>query len=562
MAELVDAHDSNSCVARRVGSIPTFGTKRELLSIFEQFPFLFPSTKFSYFWFEVILPNTWNKEVAISAKTDLVLYIHIVKPTAMKKIIFRSSLLLYFISGSFCQAQLPQFTLYGMTIQGGNYSGGNIFQWPIGGGLFKSDYDFGNNGDGSAPWGSLVQANNGLLYGMTKSGGTGLGIIFSFNAANDTEVILHKFTNGGDGAAPFGSLIQATNGLLYGMTTAGGVNGSGAIISYNLATDSEQVLYSFSSDTSNGQYPYGSLIQAGNGLLYGMTQRGGANDSGVIFSFNISTGVEMKLHDFGYGTDAAYPSGSLMQASDSLIYGMSYSGGINNTGALFSYNIATGRDSVLHSFLTDSTDGLYPYGSLIQATNGLLYGVTEGGGRNHGGMMFSFNVATSVFSDLHDFGSINQDGVRPEGTLMQASDGNLYGMTSAGGSNIDGTAFSYDPTDSIYNLLNFTGFNAYLPYYGALIEVNNIATGINQVTANANISVFPNPSTGQFTLKFPDNQTDYAAEIYDMIGEKMYQTFVSNSQSTINLNGYPNGLYLIYLKSASGVTMGKVLITK
>jgi hypothetical protein len=30
VAELVDAHDSNSCAARRAGSIPAFGTKQAL----------------------------------------------------------------------------------------------------------------------------------------------------------------------------------------------------------------------------------------------------------------------------------------------------------------------------------------------------------------------------------------------------------------------------------------------------------------------------------------------------------------------------------------------------
>jgi len=480
----------------------------------------------------------------------------------MKNINLYTLLFLSLITVTLSRAQNPEFTLYGLTIQGGQYQDGNIFQWPIGGGLFQSDHDFGNNGDGSQPWGSLLLAKNGLTYGMTKSGGSGLGIIFSFNTTNDSEKILHKFTGSPDGATPYGSFIQAGDGLLYGMTTAGGAGNLGAIISFNPATDSETVLYSFSGVGSDGQYPYGSLIQAKDSLLYGLTQRGGAYDSGSVFSFNISTGVETKLYDLGHNGDAAYPYGALMQASDGLLYGLSSAGGASNFGTIFSYNISSGRDSVLHNFSTDTSDGRYPYGSLIQANNGLLYGMTEGGGVKYDGMIFSYNIANGAFNDVYNFGSIYQDGVRPQGTLLQASDSNLYGMTTAGGSNFNGVAFSYNLTDSSYSLFNFTGVNAYLPYYGALIEVGGPTTGINPVVVNNKVSVFPNPTSGKFTLKLADNQTAYSAEIYNVVGEKIYQAFLSGSQNTIDLSARPDGIYLIYLKSEAGISETKLLITK
>ena len=87
--------------------------------------------------------------------------------------------------------------------------------------------------------------------------------------------------------------------------------------------------------------------------------------------------------------------------------------------------------------------------------------------------MFSYNITSGAFNDLHDFRSVTQDGIQPEGTLLQATDGNLYGMTTTGGSITDGIVFSYGITDSSYNFLSFTGFNGYLPYYGAFVEVGN-----------------------------------------------------------------------------------------
>ena len=122
------------------------------------------------------------------------------------------------------------------------------------------------------------------LYGMTRDGGsTDHGVIFSFDPATSTYTKLQDFdyTNGGD---PYGSLIQASDGKLYGMTSGGGNNGYGVIFSYNPVTSAYSKLIDF--DYVNGAYPQGSLIQATDGKLYGMTYGGGSNDYGVIFSYN------------------------------------------------------------------------------------------------------------------------------------------------------------------------------------------------------------------------------------------------------------------------------------
>jgi uncharacterized repeat protein (TIGR03803 family) len=231
---------------------------------------------------------------------------------------------------------------------------------------------------------------------------------------------------------------------------------------------------------------------------------------------------------------------------------MTYSGGSNNVGAVFSYNISTHKDSVLHSFSVDSTDGRFPYGSLIQATNGLLYGMTESGGRMSDGMLFSYNITTGLGSDLHDFGSIAQDGVRPEGTLMQASDGNLYGMTSAGGSSFDGIVFSYNPSDSAYSSLSFNGVNGYIPYYGAMIEVQNYAVPV-LVQSPAAQTICPNDSasfkataTGSGISEQWQVSTDGGATFTNIAGatDSIYSFMVSSTQ-----NGY---LYRAIISNPAG----------
>ena len=60
--------------------------------------------------------------------------------------------------------------------------------------------------------------------------------------------------------------------------------------------------------------------------LYGMTGRGGSNDAGVIFSFDPAASTYTKLMDFDYA-NGRYPYGSLVQASDGKLYGMTSEGG-------------------------------------------------------------------------------------------------------------------------------------------------------------------------------------------------------------------------------------------
>jgi uncharacterized repeat protein (TIGR03803 family) len=84
--------------------------------------------------------------------------------------------------------------------------------------------------------------------------------------------------------------------------------------------------------------------------------------------------------------------------------------------------------STIHSF--EGSDGAYPYAALMQASNGLLYGSTTGGGKYGYGTIFSITPGGALTS-LAAFNVT--DGAGPEASLVQATDGNLYGTTDYGG---------------------------------------------------------------------------------------------------------------------------------
>ncbi|MEO9230737.1 MAG: choice-of-anchor tandem repeat GloVer-containing protein [Devosia sp.] len=275
----------------------------------------------------------------------------------------------------------------------------------------------------------------------TVSNGT--GTVAGANVTNigvacvpGTESVLYSFAGGADGANPyFSNLIQGVDGNLYGMTVSGGGHNFGTVFKITTA-GVETVLHSFAGG-ADGQNPFGSLIQGVDGNLYGMTYSGGTNSAGTVFKIT-TAGVESVLYSFAGGADGQNPYGTLIQGVDGNLYGMTAYGGTNSAGTVFKITTA-GVESVLHSFAGGTADGQSPFGSLIQGVDGNLYGMTEGGGTNSVGTVFSVTTA-GVESVLYSFAG-GADGQGPYGSLIQGVDGNLYGMTYDGGANSVGTVF-------------------------------------------------------------------------------------------------------------------------
>jgi len=362
---------------------------------------------------------------------------------------------------------------YGVTQSGGGDVGGILFSYNSATNIKSNVFYFGNDTSGNWPSASPIQASNGLLYGVTEFGGNyNQGVIYSYSILTNTETNLFDFGGANNGIDADGPLLEAANGILYGMAEEGGTNGTGIIYSYNITTGAEMVLHNFGIGT-DGYYPYGSFIQAKNGLLYGITMNGGTQNRGTIFSYNILTGTETKLWDFGVGSDGSSPIGSLFQASDTLLYGSTTAGGINNEGILFSYNITTGAETDLHDF-GSGADGSLPYSSLIQINDSLLYGTTTKGGTDSVGIIFSYNILRDAYTNFYSFNtSSDSDGNYPN-PLVEANNGLIYGTTTLGGSYGAGTIFSFNNLTNVEtSLFSFGGGDNSIWPYGSLIQANN-----------------------------------------------------------------------------------------
>jgi uncharacterized repeat protein (TIGR03803 family) len=136
------------------------------------------------------------------------------------------------------------------------------------------------------------------------------------------------------------------------------------------------------------------------------------------------------LHRFAF-TDGANPFSGLVEASDKDLYGTTQNGGNANNGTVFKITTA-GKLTSLYSFCakTYCIDGSTPWGTLIQGSNGNLYGTTLSGGTAYLGTVYEITIAGKL-TTLYSFSGTN--GASPDAGVVQASNGDLYGTTNRGG---------------------------------------------------------------------------------------------------------------------------------
>jgi uncharacterized repeat protein (TIGR03803 family) len=348
-------------------------------------------------------------------------------------------------------------------------------------------HTFAGSGDGAEPAAGMIRDSNGNLYGTTKIGGSfGFGTVFEINV-DGKETVLHSFW-GGDGVWPFASLIRDQAGNFYGTAWDGGTleggegvchHGCGSVFKLD-TTGKSTLLHGFTGGT-DGAAPWG-VIRDSNGNLYGTTQGGGSFASGTVFKIN-ADGRETVLHAFtGSATDGSEPDGGVVRDKMGNLYGTTFygkgTGCPQGTGCGTVFKVSPdGKETLLYNF-TGGTDGAYPEGPLVLDSAGNLYGVASAGGSATCTNGFQQNCGVVFKVDkngkeavLHAFGK-SGDGIQPKGPLLRDKAGNLYGVTSYGGlrqtkchnNNGCGTIFKVDADGHETVLYSFPGDGTYGEY--------------------------------------------------------------------------------------------------
>jgi uncharacterized repeat protein (TIGR03803 family) len=336
--------------------------------------------------------------------------------------------------------------LYGVTTGGGSNSCpggcGTVFGVdPTGNETVL--YRFAGGTDGSYPYGGLILDSTGNLYGTTLHGGgqgcegVGCGTIFQLDTSGN-ETVLYSFAGQpADGEYPQAALVMDAAGNLYGTTVDGGSQDGGGV-AFKLDTAGNETLMHVFVGAPDGWAPLSALIVDATGNLYGTTELGGDSEGcdighgcGIVFELDPS-GQETILHTFEGDRRGRHPyAGLVMDASGSL-YGTTEEG----AGTVFKLS-SSGVETVLRDF--NYNDGAQPYDQLVLDKSGNLYGTTRiGGNRRCGGYGLGCGVVFKLGPNnketiLHIFGQTAGDGVWPYASVVEDSEGNLYGTTWAGG---------------------------------------------------------------------------------------------------------------------------------
>ncbi len=406
--------------------------------------------------------------------------------------------------------------------------------------------------------------HNGKFYGCADGGANNYeGVIYSYDTAANVYIDLYDFnTNDGcfDGGTGCSRLILASNGKLYGVTNIGGTYNGGVIFSFDLISLNYTVVYNLNYFT--GANTSDAIMQANNGLMYGIVTYGGYDTAGYMFCLNPVTNVVTDIHDFNCtsGCMSHSPIGAPIQINDSIFIGTTNKGGLNNWGVIYSINVHTNAYTVLYNFTT--LTGITPIGSLIKATNGLIYGVCETGGNLGYGLLFSFDISNNSYIDIHDFTGGN-GGYQPIGNPVQATDGKLYGTTSTGGTNGQGNIYKYDLLTNTYTEIHSFNFAEGVGPYFYLNEVGGETTGIKEYNNNNYLAVYSN--LDKITINYEINNQNSLFRLKDITGREVYNYHLnsSNGLETFNISSLVNGIYFWeVINNLSILSKGKIALIK
>ncbi len=217
----------------------------------------------------------------------------------------------------------------------------------------------------------------------------------------------------------------------------------------------------------DGGNPRAPLVKGSDGNFYGTTALGGSgtvNPFGTVFRVS-SNGSFTSLYSFSFQVTGDQPFAGVIQASDGNFYGTTRGSGSYN-GNIFRIT-PSGTFTELHAFggFFGGDDGAHPEAELVQASDGNLYGVTHDNSFG-GGVVFRISPTGANFMKLIQL----PGGANSYSNLVEGSDGNLYGTTANGGAAGRGSIFRISKSGAFTTIHEFTfvAGDGWLPLAGLM----------------------------------------------------------------------------------------------
>ncbi|MEO6456587.1 MAG: choice-of-anchor tandem repeat GloVer-containing protein, partial [Ginsengibacter sp.] len=244
----------------------------------------------------------------------------------------------------------------------------------------------------------------------------------------------------------------------------------------------------------------------------------GSSDSMLIYGMDVNGNNYLVLHIFETKTDGNLIP-ELSESSSGEIAGLiGPSGGFPPPPKIFKLNKNGTGFTILKTLSLTGGDGYIPKHGLV-LYNGYFYGVNTNGGNGGqaNGSIFRIKEDGSNFSVVKYFNTGSSDGSGPEGGLTLGSDNKLYGVTQNGGLNHIGTVFSLNPSNLTFQVIYNFGFSDGFVSLGKFTEANDgkLYTiriwGIFGINRDGSNPVFI--STPNYTARQNENGLTYLTEI-------------------------------------------------
>ena len=448
---------------------------------------------------------------------------------------------------------IPQ-TLWGMTSSGGANNKGTIFSLNVDGSGFTVWHHF-TDASGWSPEGGLCLAPNGMIYGTTTLGGEAVpaaGTLFKLDPASGDFTKLQDLaiSNGGFAHA---SLIVGSDGFLYG-AAYGGSAGGGSIYRIDPATEGYEELHGLSQSIDGGAIN-SRLLQLPDGVLYGTASQGGANSqAGTIFMYAIATDAFTKIHDFDGADNGSTPYGGLTLADNGWLYGTTFGGGLQNKGIIYRIHPAT------HEFqkIEDMADlnVFNCWSSFERAGADRLLATVPNGGLNGGGSIIQLTPSSNEVIAVSEFAI--PVGSTPIAGLTAGANDQVYGITSIGGAASGGTIFKFDPGTMVRTTLHDLdpATEGTLARGELLLHPGTVGISENE---RADISIWPQPSDGHFSITLPQSWLPATATIRDAVGKIIHEQILTTGLTRSGLDR-PPGIYLLEIRHKEWMATRKLMV--
>lgn len=451
---------------------------------------------------------------------------------------------------------------YGVSSGGGAANKGYIFRFSESLDNFEVVHDFQGQLQGTKPSGSLLEVSDGWLYGTAEYGGMNEeGVLYKFDPINGAYEVLHEFGTS-YGRDPFGDLVQMADGRIYGLAGGGGEPlpggaSGGLIFSYDPQTQLYEMRHSFL--TADGEFqgttpPHGMTLGL-DGKLYGTCLNGGEFGHGTIYSFDPEDDSFNTVHSFDDGLYGRSPDCRLLLGADGKLYGTASSGGPTLYGTIFRFDPTINHYSVIHSFnwISGVVQGRTPRSyQLVETNPGVFYGTTSAGGANFRGDLYRYSYINNSLTTLTNFGG---DGPIDGYSLMALPDGRLFGycgrkLESALGSAMYTYDFSMQGEDEEPFEVLFDDVNDEIPKFG-LVFTHPIL--VNLTTS----SVAEGRETDAQWLLYPNPATHRVylpnaekVNVYNTVGVCVYSGPVD--AEGLDIRQWANGIYFVCQMEAWG----------